>query len=658
MFLTSLEPLVDCPESWGRIMDDDAFFIGRRLKQTGSLLLGGAQKQVNDYRAKFESLKGAYDEFVSKLVVSYDCERFDPKFVDEFFSTRKLKFAGIDGTVLKHDVFDLLIFFAGAYPAFGDIDIEESGDARVHYDEKYLEHGVGVSSVLPVYISEVPQIDQTILVRSEDGEIDHSASYSDSWVVDNSAFADFMMGLAEFFLAYRLVSSDDPVNILLVDRVFSSEVASFYAETSDFRLNLNHECGLIGHKIDGKPFTKTEWIFSRKLFGNLSSGTPPPRGEFLLPRIIMELLHADGNSLMREELIEKLKLDNEFSQARLDKELKNGIKGTGEAEGLIIRNKEYFVLKPQYRDLKIRIKKLVEDVCGRIFSTDPDVGYEERFKVNGKWLTTNDLAFLSLAALYLTVETCWNKRILLIGVAKDTSARDLKRQVLPVLNYVGRFKGGFTDKREDTPDTDRMILQWISLQERDRFKVPWATVEYDTAFKTIVPHFDREPGLVSGARRNQIGLEKTFLKAYFQLCQAASEAKLRSNVLLYDRLMYPDFETSKKPIVTLRHDYEKRPDFPEPVEVVFFEGHENPIQAFIIPFFSAMTSMSIPELFGHLKPLYVADKVAKYHFTEVKGMVESTGTWLMNRPDLREFLFYLSSFRERRSSIEQSRRTT
>ncbi len=639
-------------------MDDDTSFIGRRLKQTGDLLLGGAQKQVKDYRGKFEGLKGSYDEFVSKLLISYGSKTFNTKFVDGFFGSRKLRFAGIDGTVLKHDVFDLLIFFAGAYPAFGELEIANSGEAEVSYDEKYLEHGVGVSSVLPVYISEVPQIDQTLLVRSEDGEIDHSASYSDSWVVDNSAFADFMMGLAEFFLAYQLVSSENPVNILLVDRVFSSEVASFYAETSNFRLDLDHECGLIGYKINGRPFSKTEWVFARKLFGNLSAGTPPARGEFLLPRIIFELMQADGNSLNRDELIQKLGLDNEFRQARLDKELKNGIKGTGDTEGIIVRNKEYFVLKPQYRDLKSRIKHLVKEVCGRIFSTDPNVGYEDRFKISNRWLTTNDLAFLSLASLYLTVEECWEKRILLVGVAKDTSARDLKRQVLPVLNYVGRFKGGFTDKREDTPDTDRMILQWISLHERARLKVPWSTVEYDTAFKTIVPHFDREPGLVSGARRNQISLEKTFLKAYFQLCQAVSEPKLRSNVLLYDRLVYPDFETNKATKITLKHDYEKRPDFPEPVEVVFFEGQENPVQAFIIPLFSIMTSMSIPELFGHLKPLYVADKVAKYHFTEVKGMIESTGNWLMNRPDLREFLFYLSSFRERRSSVEQSRRAS
>jgi len=639
-------------------MDDESSFIGRRLKQTGGLLLGGAQKQVQDYRGKFESLKGVYGEFLSKLLVSYDSVKFNPEFVDGFFGKRNLKFAGLDGTVLKYDVFDLLIFFAGAYPAFGNIEIANDGSFKISYDEKFIERGLGISSVLPVYISEVPQIDQTLLVRDENGEVDHSISYSDSWVVDNSAFADFMMGLSEFYLGYTLVSSDDPVDILLHDRVFSSEVASFYAETSDFRLDLEHQCGLIGYKIDGRPLTKTDWIYARRLFGNNKIGTPQARGEYLLPRIFIELLKANGNSLTREELVQRMGLDNEYREARLDKELKKAIRGSGEAEGIIVRQKDHFVLKPQYRDLKKRMKILVEDVCGRIFSTDPNVSYEDRFKVNGRWLTTNDLAFLSLMALYLTIEECWVKRILLIGVAKDTSARDLKRQVLPVLNYVGRFKGGFTDRREDTPDTDRMILQWISLHEREKLKVPWATVEYDTAFKTIVPHLEREPGLVSGARRNQVSLERTFLKSYFQLCQACSEPKLRSNVLLYDRLVYPEFDNKPANIVKLKHDYENRPDFPEPLDVLFFEGQENPIQSFIMPLFRAMTSMSIPELFGHLKPLYVADKVAKYHFSQVQGMVESTGNWLMNRPDLREFLFYLSSFRERRSSHEQSRRNT
>ncbi len=637
--------------------DEDSSFIGRRLKQTGDLLLGGAQKQVGEYRSKFEGLKGTYDKFLSKLLISYSGEKFDLSFVDDFFGKRRLTFAGIDGTILKHDVFDLVVFFAGAYSAHGEVEITNSGEAKITYDEKYLDRGIGVSSVLPVYINEVPLIDQTLLIRGDDGQVDNSITFTDAWVVDNAAFADFLMGLSEFYLGYKLVSSEKPVDILLLDRIFSSEIASFYAETSDFRLNLDHECGLIGHKIDGNPFTKTEWVYARKLFGNLKFGTPPGRGEFLLSRVIMELAQNPGNSLTREDIAQRLGLIDEFHLSRLDKELEKGIRGSGEVKGIIIRKGKHFVLKPQFREMRDRLRKLVEEVCERMFSTDPNVSYEERFKIDGRWITTNDLAFLSLVSLYMTIEKCWNNRTLLIGVAKDTSARDLKRQVLPVLNHVGRFEGGFGDKGEDTPDTDRMILQWISLHEKDRLRVPWASVEYDTAFKTIIPHFERKPGLVSGARRNQISLEKTFAKSYFQLCQAASDPKLRSNVLLYDRLIYPEFDKGPDRLATLPHEYENRPDSPEPVEVVFYEGVDNPVQSFIISLFEGMTSMSIPELFGHLRPLYIADKVAKYYWSQFKGMVESTGVWLINREDLREFLFYLSSFRERRSSVEQSRKT-
>ena len=90
--------------------DEDSSFIGRKLRQTGDLLLGGAQKQVGDYRSKFEGLKGTYDDFLSKLLVSYSGAKFDPSFVDKFFGKRKLSFAGIDGTILKYDVFDLVVF--------------------------------------------------------------------------------------------------------------------------------------------------------------------------------------------------------------------------------------------------------------------------------------------------------------------------------------------------------------------------------------------------------------------------------------------------------------------------------------------------------------------------------------------------------------------
>ena len=637
-------------------MCDDTSNISRRLKQTGDLLLGGAKKQVTGYKDKFEALEGVYDSFLYKILRHYPSIEFDTKFIDSFFGKRSLSLVGIDGTLHKQEVFDLVLFFAGAYSAFVQIDVLDSGNFELTYDENYLDRGIGLSSVVPIYINEIPLADQTILIRDEEGRIDISHTYSDSRILDNSAYADYMMGLSEFYLAYQLVSKENPVDIVLLDRICSSEMSSFYYETSDARIDLDKECGLIGEMIDGRRFTKTEWIHARRLFGEFALGTPPGRGEYLLPRIIIELMNEGSSGLTREELHQRLGLTSESRKIRMDEELGVGIKGKRDAEGVIVRDKQQFILKPEYRDLFERLESLLTQTCERLFSEDPNIPYDERFKIGERWLTTNDLSFLSLISLLFLMRYCWSKRILLVGVAKDTSARDLKRQLLPVLNHTGVFSGNFGDKGQDAPDTDRMLLQWVSLKERERLKVPWATWEYDTAFKTIVPHLERKPGLVSGARRNQISLEKTFIKSYFQLCQASSDPRLRSNVLLYDRLVYPDFDLKEKQLITLNHDYQNNTNEPEPVEVILYQSKENPIQEFIIRLFRSMTSGSIPELFGHLKPLYVADKVAKYYCNQFQGLVSSASSWLINRPELREFLFYLSSFRERRTSVEQSRR--
>ena len=69
-----------------------------------------------------------------------------------------------------------------------------------------------------------------------------------------------------------------------------------------------------------------------------------------------------------------------------------------------------------------------------------------------------------------------------------------------------------------------------------------------------------------------------------------------------------------------------------------------------------MTAPSIPEAFGHNKPLFIADKVAKWHYSTFKRIVDSAKDWILNNRRLRRFVFYMSTFRERRARIEAARR--
>jgi hypothetical protein len=117
-----------------------------------------------------------------------------------------------------------------------------------------------------------------------------------------------------------------------------------------------------------------------------------------------------------------------------------------------------------------------------------------------QWLTTVDIAFLTLFTLQLLIEECWAKRILLIGITKDTAARDFKRQLVPIMHNEQMLKSTSNIELDKLPNTDRMILQSASILKPEKMKPPWSLIEYDSIFRTMVPDLKNRKGYVSGAR--------------------------------------------------------------------------------------------------------------------------------------------------------------
>jgi len=54
--------------------------------------------------------------------------------------------------------------------------------------------------------------------------------------------------------------------------------------------------------------------------------------------------------------------------------------------------------------------------------------------------------------------------------------------------------------------------------------------------------------------------------------------------------------------------------------------------------------------------LFIADKIAKWNYSQFKCVVDTTADWILNNHKLRKFIFYMSTFRERRTAIEAARR--
>lgn len=184
-----------------------------------------------------------------------------------------------------------------------------------------------------------------------------------------------------------------------------------------------------------------------------------------------------------------------------------------------------------------------------------------------------------------------------------------------------------------------MLLQYMSIYKYETLSAPWSLIEYDLAFRMIVPELEkRRPGYVSGAVRNRITPEKTFLKTYIQLAEAKTNPRLRSNVLFIDRLVYPEYDLREETLVRLKQVHGCAV---EPVDELVFSNCEveNRVQNLVMAMLTAQADSSIPEVFGHNMPLFIADKVAKWHNSEVCRIVDSTRVWIANNRDLRYFVY-------------------
>ena len=227
------------------------------VRRTSDVLKLGASRQVLDYEQRFSSLKNLYDGLLSNLtIMDFDLEEAY-KTAKEFFGASSVRFAGVDGTMYSRPLFDLVILFGGAYASTGTITFSEKNRPLVKYDEKTVQQGAGISSVVPVYVNEIPDIDQTFFDVEQPGEISLGKPLVDESIISNATIANWIMTFAEYYLAYKLATDPNQnMRIILLDRSLSIERASLLYDTSKSDL-WKAKSSIIGYKIDNEPLTLT-----------------------------------------------------------------------------------------------------------------------------------------------------------------------------------------------------------------------------------------------------------------------------------------------------------------------------------------------------------------------------------------------------------------
>jgi hypothetical protein len=643
----------------------ESSLLGSKIGRSGDILRESAFSQVDDYQHKFSRVSGLYDSLFKNLVV----DKFDTgescKTARRFFGKDTINFVGIDGTEYSKPLFDMIIFYAGAYSCEGTINFsEEKEKLEVKYQNRFMDQGKDISSCVPVYVDKVPDIDQTFLNRSQ-GQVNLMKALTEEVIIDNTNVANFLMTFSEFYLAYKFAASSKKCDLIFLDRSLSNMYSSLMYDTS-CRRAWQTNCSILNIKIDNVPIDINDLTIARHNIINDILELPPARGDYLRYAILFNLLkqqqqHEGESQLDFESICQQLKLGKDEkkrkrAQRYIDKSVEEKLIEGG-ANGK-------YSLSERYVSTWSRIKKLVNKVGEQIFQGNKEPFMIQSESGDGKkkdWITTLDLAFLTLFSFYMLIEECWKNNILLIGITKDTVAHDFKNHVIPICisNQVWTNNLVTNEDLNNVPNTDRMLLQSMSMLNHDCIHIPWGLIEYDAAFVMAIPDFKKRKGYVSGAIKNKIIPSQLFLRSFVQLEKSKRDDLLRSNVLAIDRLVYPAFDLAStandngETVTEFIHDYAGE----ESVKFLLFKDNKvrNDIQNLVINILKAMGSPSIAEAFGHNKALYIADKVAKWHNEQFRKIVESTGSLILCDKGLRNFVFYMNTFRERRQALESNR---
>ena len=130
------------------------------------------------------------------------------------------------------------------------------------------------------------------------------------------------------------------------------------------------------------------------------------------------------------------------------------------------------------------------------------------------------------------------KKVLLIGIAKDTTATDIHRAVLPFAVE----EGDRSILRSPPPSlkNDKAFLSILSAMNRE-LEIPWRTSGYDSAFSTMVatPRGDEfKPA------RKVVSREELFVRGFFQSRSLGSSGRIRSQVFLFDRAFNAELDSA------------------------------------------------------------------------------------------------------------------
>ena len=97
---------------------ENSSFLVTKIARIGSVLRKTATSKINEYQKRLDDANRLYEPLFDLIVDKIDKEQ-PHKTAEDFFGRESIKFVAIDGTEYSRPLYDMIVFFAGAYSAEG-----------------------------------------------------------------------------------------------------------------------------------------------------------------------------------------------------------------------------------------------------------------------------------------------------------------------------------------------------------------------------------------------------------------------------------------------------------------------------------------------------------------------------------------------------------
>lgn len=657
--------------------------ISRTLKAYQQALDSSRSRYEGLYTSRGQNALEFYRAYAHHLVRRYATIFRDPavrrrlhRQLRRTVGTENIDFVAVDGSCNK-DVFnDFIVFSACAYGAKGQLDLEDTTERpRIHYKRWELERDVSMVAYVPVPFAHLADA----IGEKEDFLL------SDQDRINLASVHTKLMQLAEVYLAYNVVTSSsiERPRLVLMDLLPSSVMASIAASPTQVNLG--------GYEYDRRRLDFRDIVVALAHPFNEALQLPN-RNRFRIHQLILWELHRRGQKHVDlGEVTRQYSLDLdvvtraaggpplygdqlryvETPEGMLDTRsdppsLTPRAERVGVVSGATFRT-EFETLGQVQVSLDVRHSweftlALFRSICDRLFRRkEPDAMIYQVIGLDGRtrehWLDPADIDFLTSVGIRALIEACWDQRVLLLGIAKDSASRYFTRNYLGVLRHAVQL-AELTDLDVGRlPWTDRMFFEFIASLADD-LEAPWATCEFDSAFMTLWMTSVRDAqgnevpklGAVQDHIVAHMGLFARCLAQFFLTRRKATP--LMGHVIFVDRLMTAELDASAPTLDLTTASLEAKGLAPHRLGEVRPIGYteadaENVAQDIAMYLLSSLTRNHYPEVIGYPDPLHKADWGAKTLGDQLRATIRSSEAAFRARPLSRTFRAIRESYRRR-----------